>query len=515
MKALHRVVSNTVISLFGQVITWTSTFVLTIAYGRFLGDTQFGELYFALTFVSLIGFPIEFGFNQQLTRDIAQQPERARRYISNTLFLKLLLWLLFYGILIILSWGLGYPDDERLLVQICGLTLLSTAITNTFAAFHYANERVVFPVVGTVLEKGLGAIAGFILLKLGYSVEVMAFVLLGGSLANSCWQSIWFFRCVGIHLKLDRVIMRHLLRTSLPFLLYGVLGVIYYRVDTVLLSLLTNTTVVGWYGAGYRLFDTLVFLPNLVISAIMYPVFAKLSLHSQAQLKVAVEKSLNFLLFCGFPIATIMIAAAPSVIGFLYHRSDYTNSVPVLQGLAPGLVLLYINTVLGTTIVSMKQEKKITIMAPTALGFNLALNVILIPLYQHVGAAIVTSLTELLLLGMSIAFVPRHLLPTGSVLMGMKALISSLAMALVILPLGRFPIYISLSAAVPVYLLVATLLGTIPREDIQTLYQSVYKKAQRTNHPSDAIERETMQASVDESFAANRGDEEPQILERA
>src|SRR5215831_6500805 len=100
MKSLRRVVSNTVISLFGQAITWTSTFLLTLAYGRFLGDTKFGELYFALSFVALIGFPIEFGFNQQLTRDVAQQPERARRYLANTLALKVLFWLMLYDIVL-------------------------------------------------------------------------------------------------------------------------------------------------------------------------------------------------------------------------------------------------------------------------------------------------------------------------------------------------------------------------------------------------------------------------------
>ncbi len=72
MHRLRKVVGNTVISLLGQGVTWTSTLLLTIAYGRFLGDVKFGELYFAITFVMLIGFPIEFGFNQQLTREVAQ-----------------------------------------------------------------------------------------------------------------------------------------------------------------------------------------------------------------------------------------------------------------------------------------------------------------------------------------------------------------------------------------------------------------------------------------------------------
>ena len=73
ISRLRKVIGNTVISLVGQGVTWTSTLLLTIAYGRFLGDVKFGELFFAITFVALFGFPIEAGFNQNfvyLNREI-------------------------------------------------------------------------------------------------------------------------------------------------------------------------------------------------------------------------------------------------------------------------------------------------------------------------------------------------------------------------------------------------------------------------------------------------------------
>ena len=481
MNKLRRVVNNTVISLLGQAVTWISTLVLTIAYGRFLGDTKFGELYFAITFVALIGFPIEFGFNQQLTREIAQEPQKALRYLSNTLVIKLVLWLLLYGCILLACRLLGYDVEERMLVAICGLVLLSTAITNAFAALHYAFERVVFPVVGTILEKGLAALIGVILLRHGVGVELMAMVLLGGALSNAVWQAFWFFRLEGISFTIDLSLIRDLIHTSIPFLVYGVLGVIYYRVDTVLLSLMTNATVVGWYGAGYRLFDTLVFLPNLVILAVMYPVFSKLSITDEANLKLAIEKSMNFLLFCGVPIATGLIVAAPNIIGFLYHRAEFSPSIPVLQALAPGVVFLYINTVLTTTLISTKQEKKITIMAAAALVFNLGLNLFLIPRFEQIGAAAVTSLTEFLLLCIAVALTPRYLLPLKSLRVAGKTILASLIMALALQSVHMFNIFVILAVAVPVYFVGVTILRTIPRKDLQELYRAIRNKAQRTS----------------------------------
>ena len=482
MDRLRRVVNNTIISLGGQVVTWTSTLLLTIAYGRFLGDFKFGELYFATTFVLLIGIPIERGFSPQITREVALKPNEAVRYLSNTLLIRGVLWLILYVLILLGCWLLGYSLEVRTLVAICGLTLLSTGITTTFAAMHYSYERVIYSVVGTILEKGLSALFGFLLLKNGASVEVMAFVLLGGSLANMTWQAIWFFRLQGIGLAVDWSLIRDLIRTSIPFMIYGMMGVLYYRLDTVLLALMTNNAVVGWYGAGYRLFDTLVFLPSLVITAIMYPVFSKFSATSETSLKLAIEKTLNFLLFFVIPTATAMIVVAPNIIGFLYHRAEFDNTVPVLEALAPGLVFLYINSVFSATIVSTKQEKKITIMAGVALVFNLSSNLIFIPLYKHIAAAAITSLTEMLLFSIYVSIsLPRHLVPLGSLRVAIKAIIASLVMAFVIWLLRTFNILVIVPIGMFVYLIVATLLGTIAREDLQALYRAIRHKGQRSS----------------------------------
>jgi O-antigen/teichoic acid export membrane protein/acetyltransferase-like isoleucine patch superfamily enzyme len=486
MHGLRRIIGNTAISLIGQAITWTSTLLLTAAYGRFLGDVKFGELYFATTFAALIGFPLEFGFNQQIVRDVAQAPEKACRYLTSVLAIKVSLWCLLFVVLLGLAWALGYSAEQRSLVVICGMVLLGTSMSSTFGALHNALQRTYFPALGTVIEKGLGAIVGILLLRGGADVRVMALVLLGGSLANALWQAFWFFRTVGFGARLDLTLVRSLLRTGIPFLIYGVLGVIYYRIDTVLLSLMASSATVGWYGAGYRIFDTLVFLPNIVVMAIMYPVFAKFSLSSERQLRIAIEKTVNFLLVCALPIATGLIVAAPNIIGFLYHRAEFDPAVPALQALAPGIVFLYINTACTTILMSTKQEKKITVMAGIALVFNLGLNLVLIPSLHQVGAALTTSLTELLLLSISLALIPQALLPVRSLPVAFKAGVACSAMAVAVLFMQRATILVIVPIATVVYLGVATVLGTIPGEDIESLLAAVRAKAGRKGAPLDA-----------------------------
>lgn len=477
MNSLRKVLSNTGVSFIGQIVTWVSALALTAAYGRFLGGEKFGELFFAISFVALVGFPIEFGFNQQIVRDVAQDPSKALRYPANVLLLKLGLWAILFAAILGVSNVLGFAREERLLVALCGCVLLVSATGSTFGSIHTAAQRQVFPAIGLVIDKGLGAIIAIVWMRAGGGVVAAGAALLIGSCAGALWQIFWFVRLVGIRWGIDFRLIRNLVMQSIPFLTYGVIGVIYYRIDAVFLQSFTTTTTVGMYGAAYRLFDTLVFLPNIVVVAVMYPVMAKLSVNSERQMKLAIEKSVNFLLVAGIPIMVGLITAAPNIIGFLYHNPQFDASIPVLQALAPGLAILYLNTVWTTALMSLKLERHLPKIAGAALVFNVIGNVLLIPRLGGVGAAIVTSLTELLLMVLALAVLPRNMLPVRSIATGAKALGASLAMALVVVAMSKLPILVILPVGILVYALVATVLATIPREDLDALYMAVARRS--------------------------------------
>jgi O-antigen/teichoic acid export membrane protein len=420
-------------------------------------------------------------------RAVAQDPLQARRYLSNILLIKLLCWPVVYALILLLSWLLGYSADVRILMAICGLGLLSSAVGNTFSSLHYAFERTIFPVVGSILEKGISAAIGWYVLKQGAGVQVMALVLLGGSCINTIWQGISLYRRLGFTVAIDKELIRHILRTCVPFLIYGVLGIIYYRIDAIMLSLMTSIAVVGWYGAGYRLFDTLTFLSGIIMT-VTYPVLIKLAGSSDDGLKTGIEKTMNTILFCSLPIAAFLFFAASYIVGYLYHSRDFGQTIPVLQGLAPGLVFLYVNALLSNTIATLKKEKKIPFIALIALIFNFGLNLLLIPLYRHVGAAILTSVTELLIVCLQIMFIPRHLLPFRSLIVGLKALVACGAMggaiwiintSNVLLQLSITPslnVFVVLAVAICVYLATALLLRTIPHDDILALYNALRRQ---------------------------------------
>lgn len=494
LSGIHHIAKNIGMLLSGQAVTWICTLILTAAYGRFLGASAFGELYLATTFTSLVGFPIEYSFNQQIVRDVARAPHAAYRYITMGLALKGGLWVTLYALALLLSVLLGYPSEQRWIIAICGIMLISTAISTTLISIQTAYMQVGLAKVGTVIEKLFDTIVAVALLRVGAGVETVALVLLLGSIAGMGWQVVRVARMVGFRWEWDTEVARSLIRSGLSFLAYGVLGVIYYRVDTLLLSMLASTVTIGVYGAAYRLFDTLAFVPGVLVGAIMSPILAKYSVTNMGKLREAVERSLIAMLLCSLPVAAGLIVTAPDIIQLVYHRHAFAGSALVLEALAPGLIALFLNSVLTTVLVSTGQERKLPLTAGAALVFNVILNLLLIPRFAEIGSAWATTLTEVLLLVIGFLLVDRSLISfrlwaiAGKILVAC-GLMTVVAYALATLSalsqaLGAFSILVIIPIAAMTYLVAVMVLRVLPRDEMQRLTSVFSRRAVRIRSTS-------------------------------
>jgi O-antigen/teichoic acid export membrane protein len=241
---------------------------------------------------------------------------------------------------------------------------------------------------------------------------------------------------------------------------------------------MADATVLGWYGAAYRLFDTLVFLPTIIASAILFPILSQLSVQSRPALQRAMSKGLDLILIVGIPISVGLFTLAEPIIRLIYRQPEFVQAVPALQWLAVGLLLLYINSILSVTLVSLNEERKMTLVAGLALVFNLALNLALIPLFQHVGAAATTAATEGFILAYLLAVTPRDLLARATLAVFAKAGIAAAAMALVLIALRDQSLLLLVPLGVAVYFLVGVALRLVPVEDYRLIRTALARRGQ-------------------------------------
>lgn len=476
MSVLRRALGNTAIMLVAQGITWSATLVTTAVLGARLGVDGFGTLYLAMSFGLLFGVLVEFGLNQQLVRAIARDPALAGPYLVNALAIKLALAFVAYLAILALIDVLGYSAEVGSVIAVYCLILAWNGVSTTFTAVYQGTQRVVYAAVGSIIEKLLVCLLAIGLLWLGFGVVAMAAVFVAGAVASAVWQGLYLRRVARLELQLDRAVIGTLVRNAIPFLAYWVLGSLYYRLDTILLSKLTDATVLGWYGAAYRLFDTLVFLPSIVASAILFPILAQLSVQSRPALQRAMIKGLDLILIVGIPISVGLFTLAEPIIRLIYRQADFVQAVPALQWLAVGLLLLYINSILSVTLVSLNEERKMTLVAGLALVLNLGLNLALIPMFQHVGAAATTAATEGFILAYLLAVTPRDLLARSTLGVFAKAGIAAAAMALVLIALRDQSLGLLVPLGAAVYFLVGVALRLVPLEDYRLIRMALTRR---------------------------------------
>ena len=103
------------------------------------------------------------------------------------------------------------------------------------------------------------------------------------------------------------------------------------------------------------------------------------------------------------------------------------------------------------------------------LFLTIGLNLVFIPIYGYLAASTVTVITEAALCAFGWWFVQRHRpdlrLPVGS--LTWRVLLAGAIMGIVLYPLARFPIYLTVPAGAIVYLVAVFLLRAVDPEEWQ------------------------------------------------
>src|SRR5664279_2980931 len=95
-------------------------------------------------------------------------------------------------------------------------------------------------------------------------------------------------------IEFDRGLTKFLILEALPLTISGAFLLIAFRIDTVILSLLTNNSEVGIYNAAYNLLVALLFLPSVYVMAI-FPVLSRLYVNSKKTLQFSYERSFKYM----------------------------------------------------------------------------------------------------------------------------------------------------------------------------------------------------------------------------
>ena len=341
-----------------------------------------------------------------------------------------------------LVWDAPAPigSAELQAIAVFALVMLVANWSDAFSNLFNAFEKMEYPAgLGSamaLLQVTLGALA----LLLGWGIVGLAWVALVVNLI----QLFWLNRLVRTTLfkpqwKWDWPLQKWMLATSGPLMINHLLATVFWRIDIWILRPLAGAASVGLYSVALKYLDGLNIIPSTFTLAI-FPLMSRLAKQEGAALLRSYTLSVRLLLLISLPVAVTIAALAQPLIYLLggVEFANASNEVSAFSACACRLVgdtfgafdcgalsnrsgsalalqviiwsipVGFVNSVTQYVLIAADQQRYLTKAFVLGVLFNLIGNLLLIPIFSFIGAAVVTILSEVCLLLLFARRVRRH-----------------------------------------------------------------------------------------------------------
>ena len=223
---------------------------------------------------------------------------------------------------------------------------------------------------------GIFALA-FSVNQLGHSTYLIALGYLAVSLFITM---LWYRRSRRLLVaKLRGFRLLLTLKHCYIFGLSGVLFILNYNFDTIMLSIMRTQEEVGYYSAAYKFVDILFKVPAIVSFAILPRLFAQYVTNKDRMFQTY-ETVFRYLVIAGALVTALLLSHALPIINFVYGEG-YHEAVQVLQILSWSLLFTFMMAPTSDQLVSANQQKYNLIGWVIAVLANISANWFLIPHY--------------------------------------------------------------------------------------------------------------------------------------
>ncbi len=302
MNTVQRIAKNTGVLFAAQIVAYLLAFIYMIDIARYLGPDSFGIFSFATALVLIFGIFADLGLSTLITREVSRDKSLEKNYLGNFIPIKFILSIVTYSILVIFGNLMHYPTVTLNVIYLFGLFMIVNGFSQLFFGVFQAHEKMEYQSISLLINNSLIFIGVAYGISNGFNVEGFALVYFVTAVVGLIFcLAITLWKYSSPVLMFNLKFWKKSLKLAIPLSFAIVFSTIAFRVDTVLLGILQGNIAVGWYSAGFRLIDFLLFIP-VVYSGAIFPVLAKFHVSSTELLKILYEKSFKYLLIVSIPI---------------------------------------------------------------------------------------------------------------------------------------------------------------------------------------------------------------------
>lgn len=468
MKDASALRTSFVLLSCGRTVTLATTLLTVAVMARHLGVAGYGDYRVIIAFLTMaMGFA-NLGTNLIVQRELAKHEIDRGRVFGNALGLRLMaitIAVAVAGLIALVS--LRPIVAAGIAVGSIGFIAVGTH-NILFAVFQQFLRQ-----AGAVIAETAGAVVLLALAWLLGRAEfgVLAFVIATsvGSVLTATISTIGALRLLSFRPRFELVEWKRIIVPALPIAATAPLTLIYYRFDTILLSLMQPAEAVGLYGVPSKILDALMGF-TLLFSGLLMPLMSR-------YIEPDFEK---FRLYFDTGIDTLIIGMSGILVVFLIYAEDlltliagtpFAAGAPALRVL--GVVLILASTrfmaLQAVTVLNVQSEIVTSYIVASVVG--LMSYVTLIYLFSATGAALGLLVGESIVLISMLRVLRRHgiRVPLGVPLKVLLSVIVTTGTMAWVKSAAGLPWVLGALLALAVYFLLLLLIRGIPSHVLELL----------------------------------------------
>ena len=372
-----------------KILRLLISLIVTILVVRYLGPEQFGLLSYAISFYGLFTAISILGLESISIRELVKYPERRDNILGSVFLLRLVGGIVTIILIALTLFISGEPTDISILILIISTSAIfqSLSVIDYYFRAEVKAKYSVYVMTASVL---------FI-----SSIKILLIILEAPLIYFAIVFSVEFFAAATgfllvykhnklkiINWKFRKETAVNLLKDSWPLILSGLVIAIYTKIDQVMIKNMLDSKELGYYAAAVRLSEAWYFIPVALTNSI-FPAIINAKNVSDKFYFNRMQKLYDILAWMGISIAVPVSIFSSDIINILFG-SEFQSAAPVLTIYIWAGVAVFLGVASSQYLITENFTKLSFFRTFIGMIFNVILNLILIPKYGIVGAAVAT-----------------------------------------------------------------------------------------------------------------------------
>lgn len=362
---------------------------------RYLGRDGYGDYTLVLTYLTFFSLFSDIGSNVTLVREFSRQKNVSA--ITKATYLNWKLILVCFSVLLTLIVLPFFPYSGFLKTSII-LGTFAVAVGNLISygtSILQSRLRLDYVALIDLVIKVVTVVAIIYFISIKSNLYYIIGSIFIGNVVGLVITVYYIRDYIVFKLSINRKIFLVLLKVALPLGITSVLSLIYFKVDTLLLSVMKTPSDVGIYGLAYNVLENILMLWGLFMASI-FPLLSQFhGTNDVSKYKDLLRKTLLFLV-----IMSLAIICLGNMFDYIIMRllggSKFFASMLPFKILLFGVPFFFLNNMLFNVIVTFGKTEHLILPLTVSLIVNIALNLYAIPRYGYIGASYTTGITEVI-----------------------------------------------------------------------------------------------------------------------